>query len=81
MDQATAFERWGRVVYRRRRRILMIALVGVAVALVWGTGILGSSSPPGVTTPPGPRAGRPPAWPPRPSAGTPVTWWSCTPAR
>ena len=41
MDRVTAFERWGRVAFRRRRRILMIALVGVAIGLAWGTGVLG----------------------------------------
>ncbi len=31
------FESWGRVVYRRRRLVLVIALIGVAFAAVWGT--------------------------------------------
>jgi RND superfamily putative drug exporter len=35
----SAFESWGRVVYRRRRLVLVIALLGVAFAGVWGTGI------------------------------------------
>jgi RND superfamily putative drug exporter len=41
MDHANVFDSWGRLVFRRRRRILMIALVGVAIAIAWGTGVLG----------------------------------------
>jgi uncharacterized membrane protein YdfJ with MMPL/SSD domain len=33
------FETWGRVVYRRRRLILVLALLSVAFAAVWGTGV------------------------------------------
>jgi trehalose monomycolate/heme transporter len=33
------FESWGRVVYRRRRLVLVLALLGVAFAGVWGTGV------------------------------------------
>src|ERR1017187_3680961 len=33
------FETWGRVVYRRRRLILWLALLGVVFAAVWGTGV------------------------------------------
>jgi uncharacterized membrane protein YdfJ with MMPL/SSD domain len=33
------FETWGRVVYRRRRLILVLALLGVVFAAVWGTGV------------------------------------------
>jgi uncharacterized membrane protein YdfJ with MMPL/SSD domain len=35
------FETWGRIVYRRRRLILVIALLGVVFAAVWGTGVFG----------------------------------------
>jgi trehalose monomycolate/heme transporter len=33
------FESWGRVVYRRRRLVLVTALLAVAFAAVWGTGV------------------------------------------
>jgi trehalose monomycolate/heme transporter len=33
------FETWGRVVYRRRRLVLVVALLAVAFAAVWGTGV------------------------------------------
>ncbi len=33
------FERWGRVVYRRRRLVLVIAVLFVVFAGVWGTSI------------------------------------------
>jgi trehalose monomycolate/heme transporter len=33
------FESWGRVVYRRRRLMLVVALLAVAFAAVWGTGV------------------------------------------
>ena len=36
------FESWGRIVYRRRRLVLVIALIGVAFAAVWGTGVFGT---------------------------------------
>ncbi len=35
------FESWGRVVYRRRRLVLVTALIGVLFAAVWGTGVFG----------------------------------------
>ena len=41
MNDNNIFERWGRFVSRRRRRILIIALIGVLVGLVWGTGVIG----------------------------------------
>ena len=46
------FERWGRVVYRRRRLVLVIALLGVAFAAVWGTGVFGKLQSAGGFTPP-----------------------------
>jgi trehalose monomycolate/heme transporter len=33
------FERWGRTAYRRRRRILVIALLTAVLGVVWGTSI------------------------------------------
>jgi len=33
------FESWGRLVYRRRRLMLVVALLAVAFAAVWGTGV------------------------------------------
>jgi trehalose monomycolate/heme transporter len=35
------FESWGRAVYRRRRLVLILALLGVVFAGVWGTGVFG----------------------------------------
>src|SRR5262245_55680774 len=46
------FERWGRVVYRRRRLVLVVALIGVAFAAVWGTGVFGKLQSSGGFTPP-----------------------------
>ena len=33
------FEAWGRIVFRRRRLVLVVVLIGVALAGVWGTGV------------------------------------------
>ena len=38
------FEAWGRALYTRRRLTLGIALVLVAFAAVWGTGVFGKLS-------------------------------------
>ncbi len=46
------FESWGRVVYRRRRLVLVIALIVVAFAGVWGTGVFGRLESSGGFTPP-----------------------------
>ncbi len=46
------FERWGRVVYRRRRLVLVIALIAVSFAAVWGTGVFGKLQSSGGFTPP-----------------------------
>jgi trehalose monomycolate/heme transporter len=46
------FETWGRTVYRRRRMVLVIALVGVALAAVWGTGVLSRLQTAGGFNPP-----------------------------
>ena len=47
------FEAWGRFIYRRRRLVLLAALVVVAGAAVWGTGVFGSLQSGGGFTPPG----------------------------
>jgi uncharacterized membrane protein YdfJ with MMPL/SSD domain len=50
------FESWGRVIYRRRRLVLVIALIGVAFAAVWGTGVFGKLQSSGGFTPPNSRS-------------------------
>jgi trehalose monomycolate/heme transporter len=47
------FEAWGRFVYRRRRLVLMVAALVVAVAAVWGTGVFGALQSGGGFTAPG----------------------------
>ncbi|HEV2450401.1 MAG TPA: MMPL family transporter [Streptosporangiaceae bacterium] len=47
------FETWGRVLYRRRRLALVIALIAVAAAAVWGTGVFGALQSSGGFSPPG----------------------------
>src|SRR5258708_35193429 len=46
------FESWGRVVYRRRRLVLVIALIGALFGAVWGTGVFGKLQSSGGFTPP-----------------------------
>ena len=46
------FESWGRVVYRRRRLMLVVALLAVAFAAVWGTGVFSRLQSSGGFTPP-----------------------------
>jgi trehalose monomycolate/heme transporter len=46
------FDGWGRLVYRRRRLVLVIALVVVAFAAAWGTGVFGRLQSSGGFTPP-----------------------------
>ena len=41
MIQLNLFESWGRLVIRRRRSILVIAVIGVLFGVVWGTGVIG----------------------------------------
>jgi RND superfamily putative drug exporter len=36
------FEAWGRILFRRRRLVLVIAAFGVVAAAIWGTGVFGS---------------------------------------
>jgi trehalose monomycolate/heme transporter len=47
------FEAWGRVVYRRRRLVLVIAAFGAIVAAVWGTGVFGALQSAGGFSDPG----------------------------
>ena len=46
------FEAWGRALYRRRRLTLVVALLFVAFAGVWGTGVFGKLSSGNSFTPP-----------------------------
>jgi len=46
------FESWGHRMYRRRRLVLGLALVVVAFAAVWGTGVFGKLQSSGGFTPP-----------------------------
>ena len=45
------FERWGHVVFRRRRWVLAVAGVFLAFAATWGTGVFGSLISSGFETP------------------------------
>jgi uncharacterized membrane protein YdfJ with MMPL/SSD domain len=36
------FEAWGRLVYRRRKPVLAVAMVVIAFAAIWGTGVFGA---------------------------------------
>jgi RND superfamily putative drug exporter len=36
------FEGWGRFVYRRRRPVLVVAMLAIAFAAIWGTGVFGA---------------------------------------
>ncbi len=45
------FERWGHLVYRRRRWVLAVAGVFLAFAATWGTGVFGSLISSGFETP------------------------------
>ena len=46
------FDGWGHLVYRRRRLVLVIALIVVAFAAAWGTGVFGKLQSSGGFTPP-----------------------------
>jgi uncharacterized membrane protein YdfJ with MMPL/SSD domain len=52
MTGGEMFETWGRVLYRRRRLTLVVTLVLVAMAAVWGTGVFGKLSSGDNFTPP-----------------------------
>jgi trehalose monomycolate/heme transporter len=47
------FEAWGRFIYRRRRLVLLAAVVAVVGAALWGTGVFGSLQSGGGFTAPG----------------------------
>jgi uncharacterized membrane protein YdfJ with MMPL/SSD domain len=46
------FESWGRIVFRRRRLILLLALLTIAVGAIWGTGVFRALQSSGGFTPP-----------------------------
>jgi trehalose monomycolate/heme transporter len=46
------FEDWGRMLFRRRRLVLVIAAFGIAAAAIWGTGVFGSLQSSGGFAPP-----------------------------
>jgi RND superfamily putative drug exporter len=46
------FEAWGRILFRRRRLVLVIAAVGIVAAAVWGTGVFRSLQSAGGFAPP-----------------------------
>jgi uncharacterized membrane protein YdfJ with MMPL/SSD domain len=52
------FEAWGRFIYRRRRLVLLAAVVAVAGAAVWGTGVFGSLQSGGGFSAPGSQSER-----------------------
>jgi RND superfamily putative drug exporter len=56
--EAAMFEAWGRVVYRRRRLVLVIAGLGVIFAAVWGTGVFGALKTAGGFSDPGSQSQR-----------------------
>ncbi len=47
------FEAWGRFIFHRRRLVLLAAVIAVAGAAVWGTGVFGSLQSGGGFTAPG----------------------------
>ena len=46
------FEAWGRILFRRRRLVLLLAVVGVVAAALWGTGVFRSLQSSGGFAPP-----------------------------
>ena len=52
------FDSWGRVVYRRRRLVLEIAAIAVALVASWSTGVFGLLQSSGGFTPPGSQSQR-----------------------
>jgi trehalose monomycolate/heme transporter len=52
------FDRWGRIVYRRRWLVLAVAGAAVTVAAVWGTGVFASLQSAGGFTAPGSQSQR-----------------------
>jgi trehalose monomycolate/heme transporter len=47
------FEAWGHIIFRRRRLVLSVAVVGVVLAAIWGTGVFGRLQSAGGFVPPG----------------------------
>jgi uncharacterized membrane protein YdfJ with MMPL/SSD domain len=52
------FERWGRILFRRRRLVLVIAAFGIVAAAAWGSGVFGSLQSAGGFAPPDSRSQR-----------------------
>ena len=46
------FEAWGRILFRRRRLVLVLAAVGIVAAAIWGTGVFQSLQSSGGFNPP-----------------------------
>jgi trehalose monomycolate/heme transporter len=46
------FEAWGQVIYRRRWLVLAVAVLGIAVAAIWGTGVFSRLQSAGGFVPP-----------------------------
>jgi trehalose monomycolate/heme transporter len=46
------FEAWARILFRRRRLVLILAAIGVVVAAAWGTGVFGALQTAGGFDPP-----------------------------
>jgi uncharacterized membrane protein YdfJ with MMPL/SSD domain len=47
------FEAWGRLIFRRRRLVLAVGGIAVALAAIWGTGVFGRLQSAGGFVPPG----------------------------
>jgi trehalose monomycolate/heme transporter len=52
------FERWGRIIFRRRRLVLAVAGAGIVAAAVWGTGVFAHLQTAGGFTAPGSQSQR-----------------------
>jgi trehalose monomycolate/heme transporter len=46
------FESWGKIIFRRRRLVLVVALIAIAAGAVWGTGVFRALQSSGGFTPP-----------------------------
>lgn len=47
------FEAWGRIIFRRRRLVLVAGVIAVVLAAIWGTGVFGRLQSAGGFVPPG----------------------------